>query len=189
MAGPVAKFIGRALLPRRRRGFLRDEKGVTAIEFGLLAVPFFSIIGAILETSVVFLSGQILDSAVQDTSRFIRTGQAAEANLSAAGFKQQICNRLYGLFSDCNALHIEVNVLSDFTNASITPPVNKNCTTACGWTRPESYNLGQGSSIVMVQVYYRWPTMLHFGDLSLANLKDGSRLLGAVTVFRNEPFT
>ena len=58
---------------RRWRGFAHDESGVTAIEFGLLAVPFFSILGAILETSLVFLSGQVLESAVQDASRLIRT--------------------------------------------------------------------------------------------------------------------
>ena len=72
--------------PRRRRGFARDDSGVTAIEFGLLALPFFSILGAILETSLVFLSGQVLESAVQDTSRLIRTGQAQVASVTAAQF-------------------------------------------------------------------------------------------------------
>jgi Flp pilus assembly protein TadG len=52
----------------RRRGFARDESGVTAIEFGLLALPFFSILGAILETSLVFLSGQVLESACPSMS-------------------------------------------------------------------------------------------------------------------------
>lgn len=191
MAGRFAKLIGKAILPRRRRSFARDESGVTAVEFGLLALPFFSIIGAIIETSLVFLSGQILDSSVQDISRLIRTGQAQEANISAASFKQRICDRLHGLFADCNALHVEVRVLNSFTTANMAAPVNlTTCTAAsCAWTRPESYNLGQGSSIVLVQVYYRWPVILNLGDLTLANLPDGSRLLGAATVFRNEPFT
>ncbi|RYE39513.1 MAG: pilus assembly protein, partial [Hyphomicrobiales bacterium] len=55
--------------------FGRDDRGVTIIEFGILALPFFTIIAAILETSLVFFAGQILDSAVQDAGRLIRTGQ------------------------------------------------------------------------------------------------------------------
>ena len=39
------------MLGRKGRNFARDERGVTAIEFGILALPFFMIIGATLETS------------------------------------------------------------------------------------------------------------------------------------------
>ncbi|KRA42258.1 hypothetical protein ASD80_11135 [Devosia sp. Root635] len=166
---------------------------MTAVEFGLLAVPFFSIIGAILETSVVFLSGQILDSAVQDVSRLIRTGQAQQASMTPAQFKQNVCDRLFGLFADCDGLHVEVQVVNNFNAASMTPPVNWNCEAGedgCdAWTRPEAFTPGQGSSIVTVQVYYRWPVILPLGGLGMGNLPDGNRLMGAATVFRNEPFT
>ena len=193
MAGRIASLIGRAVLPRRRHGFLRDEKGATIIEFGFLAIPFFGILGAILETSVVFLSGQILDSAVQEVSRQLRTGQAQAANVTAAQFKTRVCDRLYGLFRDCDALHVEVQPLNDFTTASITPPVDWSCrkdeANDCDWTRGETYLPGQGSDIMVVQVYYKWPVILTFGAVSLANLPDGNRLLGAVSVFRNEPFS
>ena len=70
-------LLGRLASPamRRWRLFMRDETGVTAVEFAILALPFFSIIVAIMETSVILLAGAILDSAVQDTSRVIRTGR------------------------------------------------------------------------------------------------------------------
>nr|WP_295890105.1 TadE/TadG family type IV pilus assembly protein [uncultured Devosia sp.] len=181
---------------------MRDERGVTAIEFGLLALPFFSILAAILETALVFLSGQALDSAVQDISRLIRTGQAQRAAVTAAGFKTMICDRSFGLIRDCNNLHVEVNVVSTFSDVDVEPPVNWTCpppsggqtqaqaNAACAaWTRPESYTPGSGSSVVMVQVYYKWPIMVPFGGLGLSNLPDGRRVMGAATVFRNEPFT
>lgn len=193
MSRRLASRIGRALLPRRRCGFLRDERGVTVVEFGLLAVPFFSIVGAILETSVVFLSGQILDSAVQDVSRLIRTGQAQQAGMTPAQFKQDVCDRLFGLFTNCDGLHVEVQVIDNFNAASMTPPVNWSCDEdddGCSdWTRPETFTPGQGSSIVAVQVYYQWPVILPLGSLGMGNLPDGKRLMGAATVFRNEPFT
>lgn len=194
MAGRLASRIGRALLPRRR-GFVRDEDGVTAIEFGLLALPFFSILGAILETSVIFLSGQMLESAVQDVSRLIRTGQVQQASMTPAAFKTEVCERLMGLFANCavsDNLHVEIQVLGTFNEVDITPPVKWTCAdgdaTCDQWTRGESYTPGQGSSIVVVQVYYKWPTVLTLGGLGLGNLPSGKRLMGAATVFRNEPF-
>ncbi|WP_407649173.1 hypothetical protein [Devosia algicola] len=48
--------------------------------------------GAILETSLVFLSGQMLDSAVSDASRQIRTGQAVNATFNVADFRNLICS-------------------------------------------------------------------------------------------------
>jgi len=193
MAKRLASRIGQALPPRRMRRFVRDETGATAVEVGLLALPFFAIVGAILETSVVFLSGQILDSAVQDASRLIRTGQVQQASISEESFKTQVCDRLYGLFSDCEGLHVEVQVIDTFSDIDMTPPVKWSCDeddAGCAdWTRPEVYTPGQGSSIVTVQVYYQWPLVLPTGGLGLANLPSGKRLLGAATAFRNEPFT
>jgi Flp pilus assembly protein TadG len=197
-----ASPIVRALL-QQRRGFARDERGVTAIEFGLLALPFFSIVGAILETSLIFLSGQALESAVQDASRLIRTGQAQETSVTAAGFKTLVCDRVFGLIRDCDSLlHVEVDVIDTFGEVDMTAPVSWECGEAepgetaaqaaarcAAWTRPESYTPGTGSSIVTVQVYYKWPVIVPFGGLGLSNLPDGRRVMGAATVFRNEPFT
>ena len=190
--------MARRLLLRQRPGFARDDRGATAIEFGLLAVPFFSILAAILETSVIFLSGQVLDSAVQDVSRLVRTGQAQQAAITPARFKELVCDRLFGLFNDCDGiegLHVEVQVIDTFGDVDMSPPVKWECgdaeaPLACNtWTRPESYTPGSGSSVVVVQVYYKWPIIVPFGGLGFSNLPDGRRLMGAAAVFRNEPFT
>ena len=187
MATNLASLFKRALLPKGWRVFARDERGVTAIEFGLLALPSFSIIGAILETSLVFLSGQILDSAVQDTGRLIRTGQMQSATIQT--FKDNVCDRLYGLF-DCSKLFVDVQVLATFNAATIKPPVDFNCKTKteCEWNRNEIVTPGKTSNIMVAQVYYRWPVILNLGGLSLANLPTGERVLGAASVFKNEPF-
>jgi Flp pilus assembly protein TadG len=187
-------MAGKALMRRRRRRFVRDERGATAVEFALLAAPFFMIIGAILETSVVFLSGQVLDGAVQDVSRLIRTGQVREMGINSAdAFKARVCDRLFGLFRDCDNLFVEVAVQSNgaFSDIAISPPIDlENCRQdACEWTRPEAFNGGVGSSIVVVQVYYKWPTIIDFGGYNLGNLGDGTRLMSGTTVLRNEPFT
>ena len=194
MTSTLVAVLGRTLLGRKRRNFARDERGVTAIEFGILALPFFMIIGATLETSVVFMAAQVLDSAVQDTSRMIRTGQNRETGVTtAAAFKARVCDRLYGLFSDCSGLHVEVNVVTSFASATISPPVDATACSAdktkCAWSRPESFAPGQGSSIVVVQVYYKWPVVVGLGGYNIGNLNDGTRLIGGTAILRNEPYT
>ena len=173
-----------------RRGFLRDERGTTAIEFGILGIPFFALLAAILETSYVFLAGQILDTAVQDSGRFIRTGQMQNGGYGLDKFKEEVCKGLYGLF-DCSQLRINVATVASgkFSDATLTSPLATNCNpTSCDWAMPEAYAAGKGSDVILVRVYYKWPTIVNLGGFNLANTGANSRLLGSVRVFANEPF-
>ena len=180
---------------RRSRQFGGDERGVTAIEFGILAVPFFMIVGATLETAMIFLAGQVLDSAVQDTSRFVRTGQAQTAEWDGDDYREAICNRLYGMFDCSNGanarLRVNVAVIEDFTQAAVGYPleVEDDCTeVTCDWTMANDYVPGVGGNVVLVRAFYKWPTILNLPGFNFGTLPDGSRLLGASRVFRNEPF-
>ncbi len=176
-------------LGRKGRRFLRDESAVTAIEFGVLAFPFFAIIGAILQTSVIFLASQVLESAVHDASRAIRTGQAQGDGMTLEQFRADVCNRLYGLFPDCAGLHVRVNVVTNFQSATVAPPLPSPCFAPCEWSDSEGWTPGAGRSVVLVQVYYRYPIMVQLGPLGLSNMADGRRLMGSATVFQNEPFS
>ena len=181
-----------AALMRRSltRAFRRNERGAVAVEFALLALPFFAIIGAILETSFFFLSSQLLDSAVDTGSRLVRTGQTAD--YSAENFRTAICDNLYGLF-DCNKLEIQVNTVSSFSSASFSSPLDPDTMDwSDEWKAAKlvegGFNPGNASQVVMVRVYYKWPTMLDILGFNLSNAGDGNRLMGAVRVFKNEPF-
>jgi len=162
----------------------RDDSGATMVEFGILALPFFSIIGATLETALVFLASQVLDGAVNDASRLIRTGQAQGAGFELQDFRLQVCDHLFGLF-DCDALKIKVHTLTQFATISYEIPVDED---TGDWTIVQDYNPGGPSSIVFVEVYYKWPTILNLFGFNLANQPDGTRLLGSSRVFKNEPF-
>lgn len=191
----VARTLKRLLLPVRRRGdaMLRAEGGAVAIEFGILALPFFTIIFAILETSMVFFAGQVLDSAVQDASRKVRTGESSSYSLSQ--FRTEICTGLFNIF-DCSKLKISVKTISTFSTVSsnFITPIKPSCDPSTDpdqcWQVVEAYQAGTGSSIELVQVFYKWPTIIDFGGFNLQNQSDagGARLLSVVRVFRNEPF-
>ncbi len=157
------------------------------IEFALLGMPFFTIIFATIETAMVFFAGQVLDSAVQDSSRLIRTGQAQTASFNTASFKAALCTRLYGLFN-CANVKIEVHVINSFATATATPPVQTTCGATCNWTIVENFQPGVGKQLIMVQAYYKWPLLITFPGFNLKNQPDNFRLLSAIRVFRNEPF-
>lgn len=188
------RLLGPAI---RRAGRLgHDERGATAVEFGLLALPFFVLIFAIVETAMTFFAQQVLESAVQDASRFIRTGQS-QVDWDEAAFRQAICDAAYG-FIQCGAddrLWIKVAPAVSFAAAAtqIQKPVADECTvlsdpSACDWSVAESYNDGVGSDVIIAQAFYKWPTFINIPWFNLANQAGGNRLLSAVRVFKNEPF-
>ncbi|MBE7734213.1 TadE/TadG family type IV pilus assembly protein [Devosia faecipullorum] len=186
MSNPFTRFIG--YFRQNGRALRHDESAATVVEFGLLAFPFFLIVGGLLQTSVLFLAANVLDSAVQDATRQIRTGQFQTSGATLATFRTQVCDKLFGLFPDCSGLHLRVVEVTNFQSANVVEPVDRTCTTSCNWTVPESWTPGAGRSVILVQAHYRYPVVLPFGPLGMANLADGNRLMGMATVFQNEPF-
>jgi len=200
----LRSFTRRLLSPafRRGAGLARDERGAVAIEFGILAIPFFALIFAIIETAMTFFAQQILESALQDSIREIRTGQSqAGTPWTTTRFRTEICNHSFGFFSCTGAnsdrLWVKVTPVDSFTAApgQIQNPVNPACTmtstnpaTDCNWRETEVFDDGSGSSVIIAQAYYRWPTIINLPWFSFANQAGNNRLLGAVRVFKNEPF-
>ena len=178
--------LGSALA--RARGFGRDERGVTAIEFGILALPFFTIILAIFQTATLFLTMQVLDSAVEDAARRVRTGEAQ--SYLDTDFRTYMCGYTFGLI-DCNQLQVQTKILTTgFSGAGATVPQTCN-TTTCTWTSGWAA-FASGSSacraVMQVTVYYRYPLLIVLPYFNLKNQPDNYRLLSAVRVFRNEPY-
>jgi Flp pilus assembly protein TadG len=190
-------LLRRILSPAIRgpKAFGKNERGAVLIEFALLALPFFTLIYAILETSIVFLAGQILDSAVQDASRKIRTGESSTLSWTVDSFRDEVCEGLYGMFNcDADKLIVKVEVVTTFGSATVVEPVGDDCMPGgdeedCEWTITPAYDGGVGSSIVLVQAYYKWPTLVNVWGFNLSTQAGGTRLLSAVRVFRNEPYS
>jgi Flp pilus assembly protein TadG len=53
---------------KKFRLFLRDERGVTAVEFALVVFPFLFLMFAIIELGISFAMQQLLVSATEDKS-------------------------------------------------------------------------------------------------------------------------
>lgn len=169
----------------RVRRLRRDENGAVAVEFALIAIPFFLILFSIIEVSLVFFANQILDNAVADASRMIRTGQAQQANFTATEFRSKVCENLIGLF-DCSAnkLYVDVKTFNTFNDVTVAKPINADGEIEDNF----GYDDGGPETIVVARVYYEWPLITNFIKTGLGDLANGNRLIASVATFRNEPF-
>ncbi len=177
---PFARLVGR---------LRRDEEGVTAIEFGIIAAPFLILIVALLETALVHMTTLDLENAVRDASRQIRTGQAQVANLSATQFKDLVCDNTV-LISDCKTtdlLVIDVRAYDDFETISIDPGEMHDDDGE--FTGDEEFSLGSGLKVVVVRVFYKMKLLAQLPVVGLANAGPHHRMINAISVFRNEPFS
>jgi hypothetical protein len=177
----AASALGRA------RAFGRDQTGDTAIEFGILALPFFTLVLAILQTAIMFLSTQVLDSALEDASRRIRTGQATSYTLDQ--FRNYMCGYTFNLL-DCSQIQLKAQVIDDFSSVDTTVPETCDYDEGtCEWTENwQAYDPGSGRSVMQVSAYYRYPLLVVLPYFNLKNQPDNYRLISAIRVFRNEPF-
>jgi Flp pilus assembly protein TadG len=162
------------------RRFVRREDGTSAVEFALIAAPFLALMFAIIETAIVFFSGQALETAVADSARLIMTGQAQSQGFSQSQFKDAVCAKIFGLFNCQSGVYVDVQKFSSFANVSMPSPVDANG----NFQNNFNYNPGGPGDIVVVRLFYQWPVYVAL----LHNMNGGKRLLVATAAFRNEPY-
>jgi Flp pilus assembly protein TadG len=165
------------------RRLLRQQDGTAAVEFGLIAAPFLALLFAIIETAIVFFAGQVLETAVADSSRLIMTVQAQDQNMSQAQFKDAVCAKIYGLFDCQNNVYVDVKKFSSFETVNMPSPVNANG----DFQNNFSYEPGGRGDIVVVRLFYNYPVYVNLLGFGLSNVNGGKRLLAATAAFRNEP--
>lgn len=171
---------GAGMLGTIRRG-LRCERGATAVEFALIAVPFLVLLVAMVETALVFFAGQVLQSGTSEAGRLIMTGQAQA--MTPSQFQQAVCDRTGGLFT-CSQLSVNVQTFTSFASAAPTNPIKNGKLDASGF----GFSPGKPGQIEVVQVFYPWPLGADLPGLNLNNVGGDSHLLTATAVFRNEPY-
>lgn len=163
-----------------------DRSGATAVEFALVAIPFFWLVFATIEIAGVSMAQTSLDAAVTETARTIRTGEAQGNGVTDASFKASVCaylNRMMNLDCDDN-LHIDVRRFADFDAVASPSPI------VGGEIDPGriSFQPGGASEVILVRAFYEWEIMTPvFGEF-LANVGPGRRVITTSSLFRNEPF-
>src|SRR5260221_721921 len=102
-----------------RRRFLPNEEGAGAGDFALVLLPFLAVLGVIIESAIVLLAGQVLQTSATNAARLILTGQAQTAGYTATQFKNAVCANLTVMFNCANNLYIDVR---NYPISAIVPP-------------------------------------------------------------------
>ena len=112
---PRAAFRPKCLAPCGR--FVRSEDGSAAVEFAIVAVPLIFMVLGMLQVALIFLAGQLLETAVAVSSRLILTGQS----MNQSTFATAVCGKIPALF-DCRSLMIDVQSYGAFASANTSAP-------------------------------------------------------------------
>lgn len=170
------------------RRFARARQGTAAVEFGLVVVPFFLLMTALAEVSMIGLAQTSLDFSVSEVGRQIRTGQAQLTGKSYSQMEQMLCSQMSSfLFLTCNGnLYLDVDTFASFTDASNNnaAPISNNQFQTAGF----GYSPGSPNDIVVVRAYYRWQILTPMFSSLFQNVSGGERILVSTMMFRDEPY-
>ncbi len=148
----------RSPLGGRLRRLRRDTSGATAVEFGLLVLPFMLTLLGVFELGYTFFMMSALDSAARTSARAVMTGAVSTAGMNAAGFRSGVvCPKLPANF-DCASVFINVTVVPPGTSptgyysyingarsALLVPALDASANSFCP---------GSGGQYVVVQLLY-----------------------------------
>lgn len=166
------------------RRFSRDREGSTAIEFAMIAGPFFLLVLATLEIALIFFAGSIIENAVVETARDIRTGRLQTSGGTEETFRAAVCERV-SVIADCGRLAIDVRTFEDFSSTDFSSPLDGD-----GEIDENGFTFAPGGAgdIVVVRAFYPWQIITPSLGLGLANMSGNRRMIASATAFRNEPF-
>ncbi|QUD86750.1 TadE/TadG family type IV pilus assembly protein [Phenylobacterium montanum] len=170
------------------RRFSRGERGAAAVEFALIALPFFALLMGIIEVGMIFLISTTLEDATNLAARQIRIGamQSQATPETASAFQAAICSHLTWLGSSCASnLEVDVRTFSQFQSVTLPNPI------ASGKLQPQSqlqFRMGGPGEIVLVRAYYPWNLIAPHIDGMTAQTSGGQTLITATATFRNEPY-
>lgn len=188
------------------RAAARSRDGAAAIEFALLAIPYFVVIFAILETFIAFAAEELVSNAVDTMSRRMRTGQITynlgrTTDMTQTQFRQAFCGEISILIS-CSAteaatpskLYLDVQTFAAFSAIPTTIPKLSTDRYSDINTAAMKYSPGGAGTINMLRAYYRWEIITDLVRPYITTIRpsDGSMptqyLIIATAAFQNEQY-
>jgi Flp pilus assembly protein TadG len=174
--------------------FLKAEEGATAIEFAMVAGPFFWFFLSMFETGLMLFTDYALQSGVQQAARLVRTGQMQNGVIPVQfqnlNFRQILCKQA-AIIPSCNSkVSIKVQAASGTMAAfkNSIPNVLAVGPTAAGGAATYDCNPGRPQENVVVIATYDWKYFLPFMNAFSNISQTSTRRLVGYAMFQNEPF-
>lgn len=169
----------------------RDARGATAVEFALVATPFFGLILLILQVGLFHFSVQSLDYATRQAGRIVMTNQVPGSISSASSFKTKyICPQVFWAIS-CDKLVVNSFKVGKSSDASASSGVytyidssSRQLKSPVSDPTQQSFCLGGPGDYIYLDVAYPYP---NFVAKLLSSVAPATFLMRSSTVVYNEP--
>lgn len=155
-----------------KNSFVTSESGSSAVEFALVALPFFTLILVIFEISISTARQYMLDDVnfkVSRCSSLLGISEKKEDFLS-----NQICQRNLPFLS-CDRVEIGASKL---TNGS---------SSVDNTGRIKGWDVGASDDIVIIELSYPYEPIVPFVAISPTIVENGQSYLYSRSIIRNEP--
>lgn len=182
---------------RENSTFLRDQRGVSSIEFAILGPLTITLLIGLLELGMVFLVSGSLENAVLASSRFGITGNTPEGVTREDIIRDLIDENTFGLV-DQGEVQIDTIVYDNFSDIGKPEPF-ADANGDGQWNDGESFTdvngngqydtdvglagLGGAGDIVLYRISYRISTLTALFDPFFRTIDHS-----AAVAVRNEPF-
>ncbi len=165
-----------------RRLFKKDD-GATAIEFSLVAIPYFMLSLGIIELSLMYTSASLLEGATDSAARLVRTGQVQQtAGDPEQMFRDELCS-FVNVLIDCEDVTIEVIRMDSYGDYdSFAPTFDGD-----GNMVSTGFDPGGSNDRVLIRVGYLYEMKTPFVG-PLLNGADGGTLFISTIVLQSEPY-
>ncbi len=156
------------------------------MEFAICSAAFFALLLACAQTVLIFFTQQVLQTAAESGARYIMTGQANQAGMTASQFRTYACAQIPPIL-DCGKLMVDVRSAASFDALDGVDPV-VTYDGAGGVSNNWRFETGASGTIMIVRVMYLWNVQLGPLNLDFSNAGRGRRLLIGTMVFKSEPY-
>lgn len=168
--------------------FVRARQGATAMEFAILALPFFFVMMTVIEGTLIINTRAGLVHGLDNASRQIRTGKfqtETACSSNASLFVNELCALMPGGTGCGDKLHIEV--LGSNNNRIDLSRLTR--TSGESLTIPDSiYENTVGGQMVLVRARYYFDLILPGNMTTFANAGGNRHVIQELMAFRNELF-
>lgn len=146
----MASLLRRMRSRRVWRGFARDEEGVSAVEFALVAPMFLLTLFTSMDLGATYMGGRLLDASVDELVRKVRIGTIRN-ELSVAEARNELCASTFASVFDCDRIWIRLHHIDDIPGPGSSP------------ADPDSgsFRPGARSTLNVIEVSAPWPRIFY----------------------------
>lgn len=135
-----------------------------------------------MEISLFYLNAVILEGAVREATRMIRTGQAQSGGSAETVFRTALCDAVFQLLN-CQSFSINVQSAGSFAQLNLAPVFDPG-----GAVTNQNFSAGSAKDAIVASVGYRWKFITPIVGSVLGDAETNSISMVSTAVFRNEPF-